>query len=96
MPSLSLGEAQRSSAVSLETYRLRSRTSRKTTGSEREPEGAFGYVEDVFYVAVAAALALAGVMLFGYVIYDFAVRLFDGGELTDLILELPAPKHREE
>lgn len=53
-------------------------------------------MEDVFYVAVAAALALAGVMLFGYVIYDFAVRLFDGGELTDLILELPAPKHREE
>lgn len=50
-------------------------------------EGAFGYVEDAFYVAVAAALAIAGVMLFGYVIYDFVVRLFDGGKLTDLILE---------
>jgi len=50
-------------------------------------EGAFGYVEDVFYVAVAAALAIAGVMLFGFVVYDFAVRLFDGGTLTDLILE---------
>ncbi|MGH2775699.1 MAG: phosphate-starvation-inducible PsiE family protein [Actinomycetota bacterium] len=50
-------------------------------------EGAFGYVEDIFYVAVAVALAIAGVMLFGYVVYDFAVRLFDGGKLTDLILE---------
>ena len=57
-------------------HRIRSRT-----------EGAFGYVEDVFYVAVAAALAIAGVMLFGYVVYDFAVKLFDGGTLTDLILE---------
>ncbi|CAN5737492.1 phosphate-starvation-inducible PsiE family protein [soil metagenome] len=50
-------------------------------------DGVFGYVEDAFYVAVAIALALAGVMLFGYVIYDFAARLIDGGTLTDLILE---------
>lgn len=50
-------------------------------------EGAFGYVEDLFYVAVAVALAVAGVMLFGYVIYDFAAKLLDGGKLSDLILE---------
>lgn len=50
-------------------------------------EGFFGYVEDVFYVAVAVSLALAGVMLFGYVIYDFATKLLDGGDLTGLILE---------
>jgi uncharacterized membrane protein (DUF373 family) len=50
-------------------------------------EGAFGYVEDAFYVAVALALAIAGVMLFGYVLYDFATRLVDGGDLTKLILE---------
>ena len=50
-------------------------------------EGFFGYVEDAFYVAVAGALAIAGVMLFGYVLYDFATRLVDGGDLTNLILE---------
>lgn len=50
-------------------------------------EGAFGYVEDVFYVAVAVALAIAGVMLFGYAAYDFATRLLDGGELPNLVLE---------
>jgi len=50
-------------------------------------EGFFGYVEDAFYVAVAAALAIAGVMLFGYVLYDFATKLIDGGDLTNLILE---------
>ncbi len=60
---------------------------RKDTRIRERTEGIFGYVEDVFYVAVAVALALAGVMLFGYVIYDFVVRLLDGGKLTDLILE---------
>jgi uncharacterized membrane protein (DUF373 family) len=38
-------------------------------------EGAFGYVEDFFYVAVAAALAIAGLMLFGYAVWDFASHL---------------------
>jgi uncharacterized membrane protein (DUF373 family) len=50
-------------------------------------DGVFGYVEDAFYVAVALALSIAGVMLFGYVVYDFVVVLADGGKLTDLILE---------
>ena len=50
-------------------------------------DGVFGYVEDAFYVAVALALSIAGVMLFGYVVYDFVVALADGGKLTDLILE---------
>lgn len=49
-------------------------------------EGAFGYVEDLFYVAVAAALAIAGVMLFGYVIYDFVTKVGDG-DFTALMLE---------
>jgi uncharacterized membrane protein (DUF373 family) len=38
-------------------------------------EGAFGYVEDIFYVAVATALAIAGLMLFGYAVWDFASHL---------------------
>ncbi len=50
-------------------------------------EGVFGYVEDAFYVAVALALAFAGVILFGYVVYDFVTRLTDGGDLSKLILE---------
>jgi hypothetical protein len=33
----------------------------------------FGYVEDFFYVAVAAALALVGIFYLGYAIYDFIV-----------------------
>ncbi len=51
-------------------------------------QGAFGFVEDGFYVAVALALALAGIGLFGYVIYDFVKQLGDGGSFTTLILEL--------
>jgi uncharacterized membrane protein (DUF373 family) len=38
-------------------------------------EGAFGHVEDLFYVAVAIALSLAGLMLFGYALWDFVTRL---------------------
>jgi uncharacterized membrane protein (DUF373 family) len=50
-------------------------------------EGFFGYVEDGFYVAVAVALSVAGVILFGYVAYDFATTVADGGDLTNLVLE---------
>jgi len=50
-------------------------------------ESVFGYVEDAFYVAVAVALSVAGVILFGYVVVDFATTLTDGGELTNLVLE---------
>jgi hypothetical protein len=42
---------------------------------------AFGFVEDALYVAVAGALAFAGVILFGYAIYtfvkDFSVSILD-------------------
>ena len=38
-------------------------------------EGSFGYVEDFFYVAIAAALSIAGLMLFGYALWDFATHL---------------------
>jgi uncharacterized membrane protein (DUF373 family) len=50
-------------------------------------ESVFGYVEDAFYVAVAVALSVAGVFLFGYVVYNFATTLADGSELTNLVLE---------
>jgi len=51
-------------------------------------QGAFGFVEDGFYVGVALALSLAGIALFGYVIYDFIKSVTDGGSFTVLILEL--------
>ena len=51
-------------------------------------QGAFGFVEDVFYVAVALALTLAGIALFGYVVYDFVTKASDGSSFTTLILEL--------
>ena len=47
----------------------------------------FGYAEDVFYVAIAASLALAGAALFGYVIYDFVAKL-DQSTLPDNLLNL--------
>jgi uncharacterized membrane protein (DUF373 family) len=59
-----------------------------------EPQGlrertadAFGYVEDSFYVVISVALALAGAILFGYVVYTFAVDLGDR-DMTLLILDL--------
>ncbi|MGH2808812.1 MAG: phosphate-starvation-inducible PsiE family protein [Actinomycetota bacterium] len=48
---------------------------------------AFGFVEDGLYVAVALALSLVGVALFGYVIYDFIEHL-DSTKFTDNILTL--------
>lgn len=48
-------------------------------------ESFFGYVEDFFYVAVAVALTLAGLALFGYVVYDF-VSKFSEGQLSVTIL----------
>ncbi|MDQ4024791.1 MAG: phosphate-starvation-inducible PsiE family protein [Actinomycetota bacterium] len=50
-------------------------------------EQLFGRVEDVFYVAVAAALSVAGVVLFGYAVYDFASHV-SGGDLSKQILTL--------
>jgi uncharacterized membrane protein (DUF373 family) len=50
-------------------------------------EGAFGYVEDFFYVAIATALAIAGLMLFGYGLWDFATHL-PTRDFTASILEL--------
>lgn len=51
-------------------------------------QGAFGFVEDGFYVAIALALALAGVALFGYVIYEFLKNVTEGGSFTTSILDL--------
>ncbi len=47
----------------------------------------FGLVEDGLYVAVALALTLAGVLLFGYSIYAF-VTSFTGTSMSEAILEL--------
>ena len=47
----------------------------------------FGYVEDLFYVAIAVALALVGILLFGYVVYDFVSKAGEG-DLTTKILAL--------
>ena len=51
-------------------------------------QGAFGFVEDAFYVGVALALTLAGLGLFGYVVYDFVTHLTNGPKFTTLILDL--------
>ncbi len=48
----------------------------------------FGYIEDFFYVAVAAALALIGLLYFGYSIYDFVTLAFEGDDLSILVVEL--------
>ena len=57
-------------------------------GLRERVQGAFGFVEDGFYVAIALALTLGGIGLFGYVIYDFFTKLSDGSSFTTLILEL--------
>lgn len=59
----------------------------KAHGLRDRTESFFGYVEDVFYVAIAAALGLVGVFLFGYVVYDFVSNVGDG-DLTKNILTL--------
>ena len=49
----------------------------------------FGYVEDFFYVAVAAALALVGIFYLGYAIYDFIKHVSEGGSsISFLVVEL--------
>jgi len=50
-------------------------------------EQAFGLVEDLFYVGVALALSLAGVGLFGYVVYEFFSNITKS-PFTALILAL--------
>lgn len=48
----------------------------------------FGYVEDFFYVAVAGALVLVGLLYLGYTIYDFVKHAVDGSDLALLVIEL--------
>jgi uncharacterized membrane protein (DUF373 family) len=50
-------------------------------------EGFFGYIEDGFYVAVASALSVAGLILFAYTVYDFAVNMTQG-DFTQKVLGL--------
>ena len=50
-------------------------------------EQAFGFVEDLLYVLVALALSFAGLLLFGYAIYEFVDKFKIEG-LSTLILAL--------
>lgn len=58
-------------------HRLRDRT-----------EAFFGYVEDLLYVLIAAALALVGVGLFCYVVYDFVTKMGEGDFTARILLLL--------
>ena len=48
----------------------------------------FGYVEELFYVAVAGSLALIGVFYFGYTVYDFVDHLMHDADVALLVIEL--------
>lgn len=48
-------------------------------------EASFGYVEDLLYVAIAAALTLVGFGLFGYVVYDFVSKMGEGDFTTKIL-----------
>ncbi|MDQ4143363.1 MAG: phosphate-starvation-inducible PsiE family protein [Actinomycetota bacterium] len=48
----------------------------------------FGYVEDVFYIAVAGALVLVGFLYLAYTVYDFVKHVVEGGDLPLLVIEL--------
>lgn len=50
-------------------------------------EKIFGWAEDFFYVGVALALVIAGLILFGYAVYDFISKM-TSEELPPLILGL--------
>ena len=51
----------------------------------------FRFAEEFFYVAVAASLALIGLLYFGYTLYDFVEHVRDqGGDLPELVIELLA------
>ena len=50
-------------------------------------ERAFGFVEDLLYVLVALALSVAGLLLFGYAIYEFVTKVTED-PLSSLILAL--------
>jgi uncharacterized membrane protein (DUF373 family) len=49
-------------------------------------ERAFGFVEDGLYVAVAGALTIVGIVLFGYALYTFVTDLNEG-PLTTIALD---------
>lgn len=48
----------------------------------------FGYAEDFFYVAVAGALGIIGVLYLGYTIYDFVTHIADGADISILVIDL--------
>ncbi|HEX2236089.1 MAG TPA: phosphate-starvation-inducible PsiE family protein [Actinomycetota bacterium] len=67
-----------------------SRPGRRHASEARAREGterAFGFVEDGLYVGVAGALAIVGIILFGYALYTFVTDL-DQGPLTVVALDL--------
>jgi uncharacterized membrane protein (DUF373 family) len=79
-PAASAGRSGRSGAVRRDDGRQEQQAREKATK-------AFGFVEDGFYLAVAVALGIAGIILFGYTVYNFVNQLGDAS-LSDNILEL--------
>ena len=55
--------------------------------AQSHTEVVFHYVEQMFYIAVASALALSGVLLFVYVVYTFVTDL-GGSPFLSITLEL--------
>jgi uncharacterized membrane protein (DUF373 family) len=76
----SAGRSGRSGAVRRDDGRQEQQAREKATT-------AFGFVEDSFYIAISLALGIAGVVLFGYTIYNFVHHL-DDTPMSDNILEL--------
>jgi uncharacterized membrane protein (DUF373 family) len=69
---------------------MRPRQNRRPEFLQGGTAGAFRRVEHAFYVAVALALALAGVALFGNAVYTFLVRTGERPLLTNILALLDA------
>jgi uncharacterized membrane protein (DUF373 family) len=53
----------------------------------RRTSDIFGIAEDAFYIAIAGALSIAGVIFFGFAVYKFATEAFEAS-LPITVLEL--------
>ena len=66
----------------------KSRKGNKDSRLREKTADFFGYIEDFFYVAVAAALALVGATYLGYAIYDFIKHVAAGDDFSILVIDL--------